>query len=119
MKKLILLMLGISFLSIAQQVAIIKGTVRPDSPGAGEMASHADRIRSTLSALGIQTVVIPDNEITAKKLEGIKLAIFPYNAALLDNDYLAIESFVKNGGQIMTFYSSDGRLAELLDLQTP
>ena len=58
MKKLILLMLGISLLSIAQQVAIIKGTVRPDSPGAGEMASHADRIRSTLSALGIQTVII-------------------------------------------------------------
>ena len=119
MKKLLTLMIGLSLLSVAQQVAIIKGTVRPDSPGAGEMASHAERIRSTIAALGIQTVVIPDNEITAKKLEGVKLAIFPYNAALLDNDYLAIETFVKNGGQIMTFYSSDGRLAELLDLQSP
>ena len=119
MKKLITLMIGLSVFAVAQQVAIIKGTVRQDSPGAGEMESHADRIRSRINALGIPSVVIPDNAITAKSLEGVKMAIFPYNAPLQDKDYLVIESFVKNGGQIMTFYSNDGRLAELLGIEQP
>ncbi|MBP5672096.1 MAG: family 10 glycosylhydrolase [Victivallales bacterium] len=117
MKKILALLIILSFAASAQQVAIIKGTVRQDSPGAGEMESQTERIRSCIASLGVTTVVIPDNAITAQKLNGVKLAIFPYNAPLLDKDYLVIETFVKNGGQIMTFYSSDVRLAELLDLQ--
>ena len=119
MKKILLLLLAFSLSTVAQQVAIIKGTVRKDSPGAGEMESQAERIRSCIASLGVETVVIPDNDITAQKLNGVKLAVFPYNASLLDKDYLAIETFVKKGGQIMTFYSSDTRLSELLEIQPP
>ncbi len=105
--------------SFAQSVAIMKGVRREGSASQGELDSHANRVKARLETLGVKATFVPDLNIKPDSLKSIKIAIFPYNAPLLENDAKTIGDFVANGGKLFVFYTNDEYLAKLLDIEKP
>ncbi|NLG13307.1 MAG: family 10 glycosylhydrolase [Lentisphaerae bacterium] len=111
--------LTIATSSFAQSVAIMKGIYREGSASQGELDNHSNRIKARLETLGVKATLVPDLNIKPDSLKSIKIAIFPYNAPLLENDAKTIGDFVANGGKLLVFYTNDEYLAKLLDIEKP
>ena len=107
------------FEAIADEIVIVLGdlTIRKNSPEANSVQQFCDSMAKMLEDLGLEFGVVNDTDVESGALSGCKLALFPHNPDISEEEYEAIEQFVKSGGKFMLFYSLPEQLAELLGVE--
>lgn len=105
-------------LGSAERVIIVQGTA--SAPDAAER-NYARRVAETvdryLRDFNLGQALIPDEQVSARRLQGAAVAILPYSARLPDPEVAALESFVRGGGTLIVCYSADPRLARLMGMK--
>ncbi len=98
--------------------------VRADSVLAArhrEAASIRRISHTTLQAFrkaGIQTCFIPDTDIADGALNGVRLAVFPFNYRLPAAASKPLRRFAAAGGKLIAFYSVPAPIPELLGIRS-
>ena len=88
-----------------------------DDPESKSYASYAESVSATFEKLGIPSVQVADLDLTAAHLEGIRLAVLPYNPSLPAATAAALEAFVQGGGKLLACYSTSEEALRLLGLR--
>jgi len=97
---------------------IVQGTL--SMANAGERIytrSMAKRISHWLQDQGIVHIIVDDDAVVSGRLKSARLAILPYNHVPPGKELRALESFIKQDGKLMVFYSAEPKLAELMGLK--
>jgi uncharacterized lipoprotein YddW (UPF0748 family) len=106
--------------AVADEIVIVLGdlTMRKRSSDARTVQSSCSSMAKMLEDSGIAEFgVVNDTDVESGALSGCKLAIFPFNPDISDEECKAIERLVESGGKFMLFYSLPERLAELLGVE--
>lgn len=105
--------------AISDKIVVVLGdnTVRKNSPQARTVRELAEQMSGNLDALGLEFGVITDSEVESGVLSSARLAIFPYNPDISEQEVSAITDFVNSGGKIIVFYMLPSRLASLLGIE--
>ncbi|MFH1477650.1 MAG: family 10 glycosylhydrolase [Verrucomicrobiota bacterium] len=99
----------------AHDLVIVQGTLSIASSGERTFAhNRTRRISSWLNELGLIHSVVDDEAVADGRLKSARLAILPYNSLPPAKELRALESFIKQGGKLMVFYSAEPKLAELM-----
>lgn len=99
-------------------VVLIQAT--SSAPNQAERAFAAGvtrRMSKWLFNAGIEHAVITDDDAAKGLLDGSGLAVLCYNPVLPERMFRQVESFVRGGGKLVVFYSSDERLARLMGVR--
>ncbi|MBI2298194.1 MAG: family 10 glycosylhydrolase, partial [Armatimonadetes bacterium] len=114
--RLVCLALLLAPLARGADVAIVR-RVQTGPPGAEAQATidrFANVVRDRVAALGLPVDMLPDTEVTAARLAGYKLVLFPHNPGTAEPVLQAAEAFVAGGGKLGLFYCSEPRLLKLV-----
>ncbi|MBU0714502.1 MAG: family 10 glycosylhydrolase [Verrucomicrobia bacterium] len=99
-------------------LVIVQGTLSMANAGEQTYArSRTKRISRWLQDFGLVHSVVDDEAVVAGQLKSAQVAILPYNSLPPDKELRALESFVKQGGKLMVFYSAEPKLAKLMGLK--
>ncbi len=99
----------------ANAVVLIRGTASHRNATERRMARDVtDRLRGWLADGGVPHGVLNDEEVTEASLSAASVAVLGYNHELPPREFDALKAFVRRGGRLMVWYSSDPRLADLL-----
>ena len=102
-------------LCAAEPIVIVRGTLSvPDRSELSFANSTAARMGAWLTALGLPHKTVDENAVRHKGLPAGGLAILAYNPQLPADVAAALEQFVKSGGRLIVFYSSDVELARIM-----
>lgn len=106
--------------AISDKIVVVLGdnTIRKNSPQARTVRELAEQMSDNLDALGLEFGVITDSEVESGVLSSARLAIFPYNPDISEQEVSAITDFVNSGGKIIVFYMLPSRLANLLGIES-
>ncbi len=91
--------------------------LRADQLPAGERnvaRRSTQRISQWLSDVDLPHAVIPQQELNPGRLHHSRIVILPYNPTLSSAQRDQLRSFIRNGGKLMVFYSSDAELARMM-----
>ncbi|MCX6994042.1 MAG: family 10 glycosylhydrolase [Kiritimatiellaeota bacterium] len=100
------------------ELLIVQGTLSLANAGEKTYArSMALRISHWLRDQGMVHSVVDDDAVVADRLKSAQVAILPYNPQPPGKELRALESFIKQGGKLMVFYSAEPKLAELMGLK--
>ncbi len=96
------------------RIAIIRGdSAVSKAPGEAKSAQHyANVIAGLLDSVGLNYTMLSDADVSAGRLEGMKLAILPYNPVVPENTSKALVSYMNRGGKLIACYCLRGKLAE-------
>jgi uncharacterized lipoprotein YddW (UPF0748 family) len=84
-----------------------------DRSRARTMSDMTLKVSAVLDGLGAGYVPLADRDLTAARLEGKSLVVFPYNPEVPANAWPALEAFSARGGKVLTFFNPPERLAQL------
>jgi uncharacterized lipoprotein YddW (UPF0748 family) len=99
-------------------VVVVKGTAStPNVSEKNYSGRIADRLSEWLDDLRVPHRVLSDEDVAAGTLANAKVAILVYNPVLPARELTAIKTFVRGGGKLIVFYSTDTRLAEFMGLR--
>lgn len=102
----------------AGQVAVIRGTGSTPNDSERSFARTVARgFARRMDEMGVPHVLLDDEAVTASSLQGVSVAVLPYNPNLLSKERAALKRFVDDGGRLIVFYSADASLAELMSLR--
>jgi len=106
--------------AVSDKIVIVLGdnTIRKNSPQARTVRELAEQMSDNLDALGLEFGVITDGEVESGVLSNAKLAIFPYNPDISEQEVSAIKKFVDSGGKIIVFYMLPNGLSNLLGIES-
>lgn len=98
---------------------LVRGTA--STPDTSER-NYAERVTTRLSGwlrdLNIRHGIVDDETVAGgSPLERARVAIFCYNPYLPRKELRALRRFVQQGGKLIVFYSSDARLATLMQMK--
>lgn len=99
-----------------REIAIIYGTESERADGSdarlvGRMVGEMQRI---LDSAGLPYAVLTDESVARGALEGRRVAIFPLNFKVTDEEANAVRDFTSAGGKVIGFFSADSRLLPLM-----
>ena len=103
----------------ATDVAIIRHVRSGEGGGDSQRVidGFVDRVRRTLCSVGIGARTFDDRSLTADQLARFPLAILPHNPGVPGELVGVLEAYVKAGGKLAMFYSSDARLLRLVGVE--
>ncbi|MFZ1945946.1 MAG: family 10 glycosylhydrolase [bacterium] len=93
-------------------VWIVEGTLTEQAYG-WSVDSYCEVFTTWLDQYGVAYAMTTDEGVESGVLDGSRLAIFPYNPLISDQEYSQIAAFTSAGGVIMTFYDMDERVTAL------
>lgn len=101
------------FYAYPPDIYIVRNTRSQNQDIVGQTTS----LLSTLfSNLDIYTSEISDTDVENGMLEGSKIAVYPYNNEISEEETEKIEEFVQAGGKLMVFYPVIDPVADLLGM---
>ncbi len=86
-------------------VITAESTAQKRPQDAKGLSDFANRFSTTCAALGVRTRHFADVDLDDASLEGIRLAVLPYNPSLSTNAAAALADFSARGGRLLVFYS--------------
>jgi uncharacterized lipoprotein YddW (UPF0748 family) len=88
------------------KIAIVENdSVAGSAPGeVDSVTRYTDVMAQFLDRVGLSHVVVSDVDVTAERLKGTKLAIFPHNPKMPDAAVGAIAGFLRGGGKLLACY---------------
>ena len=99
-------------------VALVEGTRSTQNPAERNAAKRTTkRISGWLRELDIPHGAITDEDVIEGALSGTRVAILSYNPNLPAAELSALRKYVREGGRLIVFYSSDAGLAKLLGMK--
>ncbi|NCC50874.1 MAG: hypothetical protein EOM20_06615 [Spartobacteria bacterium] len=104
----------------AQQdgVALIQGTLSAGPPAERKAAERATRrVSNWLKEAGISHHILTDEDVSRQTLEHVRIAVLCYNPTLPLRERAVLEKFMRRGGRLVVFYSSDAALAKLMHMK--
>ena len=106
--------------ALAQQadVAVVRATFTAgEQPRlARAVALYCNIVTAALKEYGVAHDVLTEEQVTAGKLAGYKLAIFPYNTVYHKDEMAQVVKFVAGGGKLMWFYTIPPPVTKLLGI---
>ncbi len=78
---------------------------------------YAERITSSLEALGISTVTIADTDLSDDLLKDVKAVILPYNTSFPEEKVPVLHRFRDAGGKFLVSYTWDKNLCDLVGVE--
>lgn len=99
-------------------LAVVRGTTScPNQAERNAANSATRRISQWLDDLRLPYSLLNDEDVSAGRLSGARLAILPYNPHPSRWQIQALQNFADQGGKFMVFYSADPKLAEMLGMR--
>ncbi|MBC7287351.1 MAG: family 10 glycosylhydrolase, partial [Armatimonadetes bacterium] len=100
------------------QVVVVRGTyaAKAGSGEAGSAGQFYEVVARALNTAGVEFAAIEDEDVAAGKLQGAKVAIFPYTPRWAPGETDAAVQFVQSGGKVFVFYTIERPLAAALGL---
>jgi len=97
-------------------VAVVFGTLSAatgegDGRLVGPMVAEMQRI---LDSVGLRSSIVTDEGVASGALKGKRVAIFPLNFRISDEEAEAVRAFVANGGKVIACFSAEQRLLPLM-----
>ena len=85
--------------------------------GAQDYMKFAANVSSSLEALGVNTAIIADTELTPELLAPMKAVVLPYNTSVPTNALALVKDFVLGGRKLFACYSLPKEVAKLLGVE--
>ncbi|MBI3986626.1 MAG: family 10 glycosylhydrolase [Lentisphaerae bacterium] len=99
-------------------IAVVQGTLSAPADEKNAARNAAQRISRRLNEAGIAHAALDDGDVIAGGLNaGVRVAILAYNPTPPASEIKALTRFVKDGGKLVVFYSSEPALAELMKVR--
>lgn len=102
----------------AADVAVVKCTLAVKK-APGEARAHGmylEAVTRKLAQNGLPFDVLTDEQVMAGKLDGYKVAIFPFNTVSQPDEIRQILAFVQGGGKLVWFYGFPRELGAVLGI---
>ena len=97
------------------QAQSMLGRGRSDEASCTEFA---DRMVTSLLALGVEALPFADSDVDAAALKGVKALFFPYNPELPPRLAELLEGYVAGGGRVFAAYECDPLLRRIVGVST-
>lgn len=101
----------------AQKLMLVTGVSDGKIPQS-EINTYTRKVKTRLEKAGIAFQTITDDKLNLQALDGITVALFPYNCPLNAIASDAMDKFVARGGKIVACYSSDMALLRHLGIES-
>lgn len=104
----------------ARETPVLLVRATDSAPNAGEISASrraADRISRWLQNIGIPHSIVTDDQLSASLLRTAKLTVLCYNPSLPLNEKKLLQNYLRQGGKLFVFYSSDASLAQLMGMR--
>lgn len=102
----------------AADVLVIRGDSRlADHPGEDSVIRYASIFSSSLDRLNVRMRQVSDLELTPADMDGIRLAVLPWNPSIPDQTMERLERFVAAGGKLIVCGAFPSRVLPLLGLR--
>lgn len=99
----------------SDQVLVIRSETSAPNATERNVASRAtDRVSRWLDNTGIRHAVLPESQLSAARLRGIKLLILPYNDRPTAAQLALYREHVNAGGKLIVCFSNSKELADLM-----
>ncbi len=100
------------------EIAVVQGTLSALNENERNVARRcARRTSAWLQRAGIPHDMLTDDQVIQQGVDQTRLLILPYNPQLPKKEMTEIQRFVKRGGSLLVFYSSDPALANLMHMK--
>ena len=76
----------------------------------------AGTVSATLDDLGVESAQVADTDLTPDLLEGVRLAVLPYNPQVPERTAAVLRDFVGRGGKLLACYALPNVTGDLLGL---
>ena len=90
------------------------------SKGGSEVKSYlnfAGTVSASLKAIGVESVIVADTDLTADALKGMAAVVLPYNPSIPADKIELLRTYVAGGGRILACYSQPPEITELLGVK--
>ena len=88
--------------------------------GGPEVKSYlnfAGTVSASLKAIGVESVIVADTDLTADALKGMAAVVLPYNPSIPADKIGLLRAYVAGGGRILACYSQPQEITELLGVK--
>ena len=85
--------------------------------GAQDYMKYAANVSESLDALGVNSTIIADTDLTPELLAPMKAVVLPYNPSVSTNAIAAVRSFVLGGRKLFACYALPQEVAQLLGVE--
>lgn len=101
----------------SDQLLIIRSENSAPNATERNVASRAtDRVSRWLEDVGIRHAILPESQLTADRLRGVKLVILPYNARPTAAQLALYRAHINAGGKLIVCFSDSTELANLMGI---
>lgn len=113
-----LFLLVLATAATAGDIAVLAGTSSTSDPAELRYVQNCTRlVTGWLDATGLRYDLIEDGNLSQHAIGSRRVIILPYNPTIPARRFAVLEQFVRRGGRLIVFYSSDARLADLLGMR--
>jgi len=87
-------------------IAIVRADSAAEARPAEMRSIHqyAEAVAQTLAAAGLGAITLSDQDVTAERLEQVKLVVLPHNPVLPDRLVQDLRTYLNAGGKLLAFY---------------
>ncbi|MDA1087559.1 MAG: family 10 glycosylhydrolase [Verrucomicrobia bacterium] len=104
--------------SAGDEITVLRGSMSTRDPAElNYVQSATDRVSTWLDQLGLPHRVLEDSTLSRSALTFTRVLILPYSPTLPRGHHSTLKTFLRRGGKIIVFYSSDAKLADMLGLR--
>ena len=108
---------NIRVLKEVSDIVVVRGDCSEiKDPSKGYVSSSA-RMLKMLESMGMKVCEISDLELDAAALEGVRLAVLPWNSDMPPDALKALQKFSSSGGKIFACYSSGAEVGKILGVK--
>lgn len=103
------------------QIAIIRAdSLIAANPGeSASVNTFGSSVAEALNAIGLAYATVSDHDLGTSKMNGIKIAILPYNPSMNTTVSNSLIQFLQGGGKILSFYNAlSAPLAQAVGFKT-